>query len=124
MPRRVQTTHQPTPGDSTCKGPPMAGRTSSLDGSDLWAMARLPPEPERVPTNQNTWSRSTSHQTTHSAPLPPSPTGSSNSSKLGGEPTTPWLKWHVYLNTPPPSQRWSDTAATTCATPSSKWHNE
>src|SRR6266851_1394443 len=76
-------------GRWTFKCPPTAARTSSPNGSESWEMARSSPEPESTLTSQNTWSPSTSHQTTHSAPLPPSPTGSSSSSKLGGEPTTP-----------------------------------
>src|SRR5216683_2902068 len=73
-----------------------------------------------MPTSQNTWSPSTSHQTTHSAPPPPYHTGSLNSSKPGEEPTTPWLKRHAPSSTPPPTQRWSDMVVTTNAAPSLK----
>src|SRR5216683_631633 len=60
-----------TEDEWTSKCPPTVGKMSSLGGSDSWAMVRSSPEPGRVPTSQNTWSPSTSHQTTHSAPLPP-----------------------------------------------------
>src|SRR6266851_5307900 len=80
-------------------------------------MARSSPKQESMLMSQNTWSCSTSLLTTHSALPPPSPTGSLNSSKLGGEPTIPWLKQHVPSSTPPPSQRWSNTAVTTSAAP-------
>src|SRR6266851_9116832 len=83
-------------------------------------MARSSPEQESTSMSQNTWSPFTSHQTTHSNPPPPYRTGSSSFCKPGGEPTTPWLKQPVASITPPPSLRWSNTAITTNATPSSK----
>src|SRR5216683_4950599 len=113
-----------TGDESTSKYPPTEGRTFSRGGFDSWGMERSSPEPAREQTSQNTWSPFTSHQTTQHAPPPYSPPGSSNSSKLTGEPTTPWLRRRVDSNTQQPSQRWSDTAATTHTEPSSKWHAE
>src|SRR5216683_3132608 len=79
----------------TSKCPPTGAKTSSPSGSESWGTERSSPEPGSTLMKQNTWSPYTSHQTTHSDPLPPSPTGSSNSSKQGGEPTTPWLRRHT-----------------------------
>src|SRR6266851_5874773 len=122
-PPTCRPTSNATAGEWTSKCPPTVGRTSSQSGSASWAMARSSPEREKGLTNQNTWSLSTSHQTTQHTPPPYSPPGSSKSSRPAGEPTTLWLRRRVDSNTPQPSPKWSDTAATTCTAPSSKWHD-
>src|SRR5216683_5584552 len=124
LPLRCRPTTNATEDKWTSKCPPTVARTLSLGGSGLWGMVRSLPELEKAPMSQNTWSPSTFHQTTQPDPPPHSPTGSSNSSKLGEEPTTPWLRRPVALNTPQPLLRWNDTAATTYAVLSSKWHDE
>src|SRR6266851_1997029 len=113
-----------TEGEWTSKCPPMAERTSSQGGSESWVTGRSSPEPASEPTSQNMWSPYTFHQTTQRAPPPYSPPGSSSSSKQTEAPTTPWLRRRVDSLTPQPSQKWSDTAATTCTEPSSKWPAE
>src|SRR6266851_1856769 len=85
----------------TFKCPPTMGRTSSPDGSKSWGTARLLQEQESTLTSQNTWSPSTSHQTTHSDPPPPYLSGSWSYSKPKEGPTTPWLKQPMASNTPP-----------------------
>src|SRR6267154_719150 len=87
-------------------------------------MGRSSPEPPSEPTNQNTWSLSTSHQTTQHVPPPYFPPGFSSSSKPAEAPTTPWLRRRVDSNTPQPSQKWSVTAPPKCTTRSSKGHVE
>src|SRR6266851_9802094 len=108
---------------STSRCPPTEGRTSSPNGYDSWVMGRSSPEPASELMSQNTWSPSTSHQTTQHAPPPYSPPGSSSYSKPTEGPTTPWLKRHAASSTPPPSPKWSNTAATTRTEPSSKWRD-
>ena len=117
-------TSNKTGDEWTSKCPPTAVRTSSPGGSTLWEMAKLSPEQESRLTNQNTWSPYTFHQTTHSNPPPPYQCGLLNSSKLEGEPTTPWLKRHIASTTPLPLLKWSTIADTTNATLSSKLTNE
>ena len=74
-------------------------------------------------TSQNMWSPYTFYQTTYCNPPPPYPSGSWSYSKPKGDPTTPWLKWPVALNTPLHMLKWSDTAAATCNEPSWKSTN-
>src|SRR6266851_5412832 len=107
----------------TSKCPPTMARTLSPTGSKSWGMARSLPEQESTPMSQNTWSPSTSPQTTHNAPPPPYHHGLWSYSRPRGDPTTPWLKQPVASNTLLHTPRWSDTAATTSDRPNWKSTN-
>src|SRR5216683_2262592 len=104
----------------TSKCPPTMVRMSLPDGFESWGTVRLLPEQESTSISPNMWSLYSSHQTTHSDPLPPYLSGLSNYSKPREGPTTPWLKRPIVSSTPPPSPKWNDTAATTSVALSSK----